>query len=320
MSDGDWLALEDVAPLERDKALAAHARFRLHEVRDPAEPAFDAAYGMLASYFLDQGELEAREVLADFVRQRVLSYGEGVDGTYHLLTAWEGEALAGVRDCYVDLDRRLGICVVSLSHAYVAPAWRRTGLAALWRALPVGLARSVARERLGRTLPTLVVAEMDPADPARPETVVRLLAYGRAGFSVFDPQRMRYSQPELRPAGEAAYTALPLLGVVRPVGLPEIGPEIAQVFPFVFHTTHRMYLPEDRVRPSEAHVLAHLWASPAPVPLLPLPTDSATLARLRPLVRGAVLPLYPPGLRGPDPRHGDPDEELAQIEAGWTAR
>jgi GNAT superfamily N-acetyltransferase len=309
------LELADVAPLDRAKAESACQRFQLREVQGPDDPAFGAAYDMLASFFLAQGELEERDALAGFLRQRVLTYSEGVDGTYHLVTAWEGERLAGVRDCYVDLDRHLGVSMVALAHAFVAPEYRRTGLAALLRALPVTLARRIQQERLGKTLPTLLIAEMDPADPERPDSVVRLLAYGRSGFSVLDPQRMRYSQPELRELPDAAYTGLPLLGVVRPVGLEQIPVEVAGLFPRLFHTTHRMYLPDARVTPSEQHARAHLDASPEPVPLLPLPTDTATLQRLRPLVRGAILPLYPPGLRGPAPHFGDPEEEMATIVA-----
>lgn len=54
-----------------------------------------------------------------------------------------------------------------------------------------------------------------------------------------------------------------------------------------------------------------------PVQLLPLPIGRDTLARLAPLVRGAVLPLYPVGLRGPDSTNGDPVEELARILTSW---
>lgn len=314
------IPLADIAPLDRPKAEVARQRFQLREVHDTSSHEFHAAYDMLASYFLDQGELEEREVLAGFVRQRILTYGEGVDGTYHLLTAWDGDQLAGVRDCYVEIDRRVPVCLVSLAHAYVAPPWRRTGLAALFRALPVTLARTVLDERLGHSLPAMVVAEMEPADPEHPETVVRLLAYGRSGFSVLDPRRVPYSQPDLRTQPGAVHTALPLLGVVRLMGLDAVSVPVAAAFPHVFHTTHRMYLPASCVAPSETHVYAALHASAEPVPLLELPRDTASLHTLRPLVRGAVLPLYPPGLRGPSPEYGDPDEELERIVRRWSDR
>ncbi|MDP2304943.1 MAG: hypothetical protein Q8P18_02835 [Pseudomonadota bacterium] len=318
------LDLDDAAPLDRDKAAEALRRLRIAEVRDPDGPEFAAAYEMLAGFFLANGELEERGALAGFVRDRVLAFGEGLEGVYHLVAAWDGDQLVGVRDCYVDIDHVRGVCVVALSHSYVAPSHRRSGLAAAFRALPVTLARRVVAERVGRPLPTLVVAEMEPVDPAQPETIVRLLAYGRSGFRVLDPVRVPYSQPEFRDLPDAAHTAIPLLGVVRPIGLDglteltELPVHLAASFPRLFHACHRLYLPDAKVSPSERHVTAALHATPAPVSLLPLPTARDTLARLAPLVRGAVLPLFPPPLRGPNPGFGDPAEELEGVLAGWS--
>lgn len=287
----------DLAPLERAKGLAAAARVRLEEVRDPDGATFDAAYRLLDGFFGPLGELEDRDVLARFVRERRLVYGEGLEGTYHLVAAWEGDRLVGVRDCYVDVDHGRGLCLVALSHSLVVEDRRRSGLGALLRAIPF----AIARRELQGAFPVLVAAEMEPVDPARPDTVVRLVAYGRSGFSVLDPQRFRYSQPDFRAGPSARHTGLPLLGVVRTVGLPEdaLPPDLVAVFPRLFHTVHRMYLPRERVDPSEQHALATLAASPDPVRLLPLPTGPDTLDRLEPLRRERVAPLYPIGLRGP---------------------
>lgn len=312
------LDLADVSPLDHEKAAAALARITLEEVRDPSQPAFGEAYDMLASFFADRGEMEDRAAIAGFVRDRVLRYGDGIDGTYHLVTARENGVLLGVRDCYVDVDLRRGMCLVALSHSYVAPEARRSGVAAVFRALPVTLARRVLTERFGRTLPTLVAAEMEPVDPDQPDTIVRLIAYGRSGFCVLDPQRFRYSQPDFRNTPGAAHTGIALLGVVRPVDLPTdaLPVVIVEEYPRLFHTCHRMYLPASQVDPSENHAMRFLAADTRPVPLLPLPTGRENLERLRPLVRGAVLPLYPPGLRGPDPHFGNPEAEIARIIRG----
>lgn len=316
------LDLDDVAPLDRDKAADALRRLRIAEVRDPDGPAFDAAYDMLAGFFLANGELEEKGALASFVRDRVLTLGDGLEGVYHLVAAWDGDELVGVRDCYVDIDHGRGICVVALSHSYVAPSQRRSGLAAAFRALPVTLARRVVAERVGRPLPTLVVAEMEPVDPDQPATIVRLLAYGRSGFRVLDPARVPYSQPEFRDLVDAAHTAIPLLGVVRPVGFAEpldaLPVDIVAAFPRLFHACHRLYLPDAKVAPSEAHVAAALHSTTAPVQLLPLPTGRDTIGRLAPLVRGAVVSRFPAPLRGPAPHFGDPSEELARVLAAWA--
>lgn len=309
---------QDLSPLDRDRGLAALERVRLERVTDADSPAFDAAYRTLEGFFGPRGELEERETLAGFVRDGVLRFGPGLEGVYHLVTAWDGDTLVGVRDVYVDLDHEAGVCVVAMSHSFVVPAWRRSGLAAVLRALPLSLARQVQRERVGRVLPTLAACEMEPADPHNPDTVVRLLAYGRSGFGVLDPQHFRYSQPDFRVELSGPHTGIPLLGVVR---LPdpdatEVPDALAWAYPRLFHACHRLYLPEARVGPSHAWADAHLGGA---VRLLPLPTGTDTLERLGPLVRGAVLPLYPPGLRGPEPGYGDPAEELRQIQAAWAA-
>lgn len=309
----------DFAPLERTKGLVALGRVTLEEVRDPGDRTFHAAYALLDAYFGALGELEDRDTLAGFVRKRRLVYGDGVEGTYHLVAAWCGEDLVGVRDCYVDVDHPAGVCIVALSHCFVAPAWRRSGLAALLRAVPHALARRAAEERGGAPLPTLLVTEMEPVDPARPETVVRLLAYGRSGFAVLDPSRVRYSQVEFRDIPGASHTGMPMLGVVRPLHLPPGPLPVAVVASFtrLFYACHRGFVPAARVDPSESFARGALHASEAPVQLLPLPTSVDDLGRLEPLVRGAVLPLYPPGLRGDQPRHGDADEEIGRVLAAW---
>jgi hypothetical protein len=310
------LDVRDIPELDRKKGASTLERVRLEDVRDPEGPSFAAAYALLDSFFGPQGELEARETLQRFVRSPILDFGGGAVGIYHLVAVWAGDQLVGVRDCYVDIDAAHGVCVVVLSHSLVVPEWRRTGLAAVLRALPVTIARAALAER-GLELPTIVAAEMEPVDPAVPETIVRMVAYGRSGFLVADPRRFRYSQPDFRELQGAAHGALPLLGVIRPVNLPpgDLPLEVALAYPRMFHACHRTYLAEDRVAPSHAHFLAHV--GDGPVPLLPLPTGGDTLDRLAPLVRGAVLPLYPRALQGPDASHGDPAAELAGVRAMW---
>lgn len=292
------------------------SRLRLEEVRDPRGASFDQCFAMLEAFFGPRGEMEERAALERFVAERVIAYGDGLEGTYHLVGAWAGDELVGVRDCYVDLDRQNGFSIVALSHAYVAPAWRRSGLGAILRALPVTLARAVQNERLGRVVPTLVAAEMEPVDPDNPDTIIRLIAYGRSGFSVLDPQRFRYSQPDFRCEAGAAHTGIALLGVVRPLGLPE-GPlpvELCAAYPTLFHACHRMYLPTTQVDPSSSHAFGTLAASVEPVRLLPLPTERGDLSSLAPLVRGAILPLYPRGLWGSSGEFGLAEEEFFRVE------
>ncbi len=290
----------DLSDADRDKALAAASRLRVAEIRDADSPDFRAAYDLLDGFFGPLGELEDREVLARFVRERVIDFGGGAEGSYHLVGAWDGDELVGVRDCYVDVDLRAGASLVALSHSLIVPEWRRSGLAAVFRALPMTLARVAHRERYRRSFPTMVAAEMEPVTHDVPESTVRLVAYGKSGFSVLDPQRFRYSQPDFRAAADAAHTGIAMLGVVRGFGLPgDAWPvEVAELYPRLFHACHRSYLPAARVDPSENFAISTLRSSPDAVRLLPLPPGRDTLDRLAPLSREKVHALYPVGLRG----------------------
>lgn len=167
---------DDIAPQEREKALSALAMLRIEEVIDPDGSAFTACYAMLNAFFGPRGEMEDRALLAHLVGERVIRYGDGLEASYHLVGVWSGDELVAARDCYVDLDRGLGFSIVGLSHAYIAPHWRRSGISALLRALPASMARRDQAKRLGRELPMLVAAEMEPVDPRNPDTIIRLLA------------------------------------------------------------------------------------------------------------------------------------------------
>ena len=317
--------VQDVAELDRAKACAAAEQFRLEVLTDPDSSAFDRAYRMLDEFFGPRGELEERSALARFAREGMIPYGQRVEGNYRLVAAWDGDVLAGVRDCYIDIDPKVGVCLTALSHVLIAPAYRRTGLGALFRAFPVTLARQITADRLGshHGLPILIAAEMEPADPENPDTLIRLLAYGRSGFRVMDPRRVPYSQPDFRDvvALGLEHLALPLLPVLRWVDHPhatEIPGWLAAAYPRLFHMAHYTYLPVDRVKPSEMHALETLARSPDPVPLLPLPTSFADVRLLEPLLRGAVLPLYPERLRGPDPSWRPVEMDMAELIARFA--
>lgn len=81
---------EALSPLDRQKGLAALEQVRVERVTDADGPLFDAAYRLLDGFFGPRGELEAREVLAGFVRQPVLDFGGGLLGVYHLVALRAG--------------------------------------------------------------------------------------------------------------------------------------------------------------------------------------------------------------------------------------
>lgn len=316
------LDLADVALPDREKVRFALPRYRLEIVRDPASAGFLAAWDALDTFFGPRGELEDRTALEGFVRDGLLPYEDGMYGHYRLIVAWDGDQFAGVRDCYVDFDPVAKLCVVALSHSWVAPDHRRSGLAAIFRALPVTLARGIIQEDpTVADFPVLVIAEMEPVTPADPNSVVRLVAYGRSGFSVMDPQRIPYSQPDFRQTPASPFNSIPLLGVVRWVGneaATALPPYMAAGLPRLFHQAHRKYLPRDRVDPLEVHAMRTLSRQSTDVALLPLPTTTKDLDVLAPLVQSAVLAAYPPMLRGEAPELGNAAEELAAVVARWS--
>jgi GNAT superfamily N-acetyltransferase len=160
-------------------------------------PEVDEAYAVLDAWFGVRAELERREVI-----DRWLAHPDGltVDGIrmrYHLLVARTpaGE-LAGVRDCYVTVDPARRQCVVYLAHAFVTQPHRRSGLAQRLREVPIELARADLAEWDLADCALILGVEQEFADPAAEDTLIRLVAYGRAGFKAIAP-----AIPALRPGG-----------------------------------------------------------------------------------------------------------------------
>jgi len=113
------------------------------------------AYERLWLEFGSRGEMEARDVIADRLRwdpSHPLSLGRAGRAAllYELLVVRSGEQVAALRDhtAVVRISpqgRPFGPVVVHLSHSYVEPAYRGTGLIAWLRALPLQTARRAAQ-------------------------------------------------------------------------------------------------------------------------------------------------------------------------------
>ena len=294
--------LSDLCPGEpRDKLQAAAERFTLHEVAGSENAVFDAAYGALYSYFGPLGEIERRtvhEALADAPRYERPPYRMH----YHLTLARdEHGAVAGARDCTVALCEETRTCVVYMAHALVLPPYRRSGLAGLFRQIPAQFGRALIRDAgMSPDEVDLVLAlEQEPVDPANHDSVVRLCAYARGGFSVIDPAAMRYCQPDFRdlPALGVPPSPIPLLAVVRWVGHEgeaEIPARLAEAYAtHLYDGIHAGHCRPQDLAPIRRFALDTLAASGlARVPLLSLPAHPDDAAALAPLGRDRVLPLY----------------------------
>lgn len=279
--------------------------YRIESVESSRSEGFEAAYGALHAEFASRGEIERREVIARWLDQPPASDGPYAR-TYRLLVAYdEHGALAGVRDCHVILDPRQAIAVVYLAHALVLPPFRRTGLGALLRSAPLALARRALADAgmADRPSDVLLAAEMDPASLGDETSVIRLIAYGKEGFSVISPAALPYCQPdfrELRTAGAAR--PIPLLAVVRRLGhetdatLPV---PLARAYVKHLYAVFGTHVRADHLAALERRTLAVLdaFTRQGDVPLLRLPTTLDDQEAVIPLSRTSVLSFFAEELR-----------------------
>ena len=291
---GTLLDADDL-PKNDAKCREALGRYTLSLISSAADPAFEAAYGILDDEFGAKGELETKAAILSYLAMATPTVG------YKLVVARdEAGDLAAVRDCHVsvDLDRR--VVVVFLSHAVVLPAHRRTGLAGLLREVPASLGRRAA-QALGISDADLVLAaEMEPADPEAEDSRVRLFVYGRAGFKIIDPRVLPYCQPDYREHARIdadRARPIPLLAVVR-----WVGHETARAIPrhlaaaFVEHLYRIVgsHCREVDLAAARAHALGTLAAFPGDaVPLLDPPSSLDDQVALGPLSRAVVLAYHP---------------------------
>lgn len=211
----DFLPPADLAPGDA-RALATdwsrHA-LRLHTVRSAADPYFEVGYRMLHAEFDARGELETRDVLVRRLEWTPAHRLRDCALLYDMMLLFSGDTCVAIRDHTAIHHAASDAIVVHLSHVLVTPAWRRAGLAALLRALPLQTARACA-DAIGRPdAPVVLAAEMDAYNPALPESVARSRSYERAGFLKVDP-RIAYRQPDFRP-----FAAIDATGGPRPVPL-----------------------------------------------------------------------------------------------------
>lgn len=304
----------DIAPGEpREKVEAALARFRCVDVSTEAE--FDAGYRLLDAQFGALNELERREVLERWFRAGSLSpAGDAIHAHYHMLLVYDGERIAAVRDGFSAVDAGRARVVELMSHSLVLPEWRRTGVAALLRAGPVVYAKRHAPP--GAEIS--VVAEMELLDPHEPDTLVRLVAYGRAGFRVIPPPLLAYAQPDFRDVDALGIEPVPIpfMLVVRQVGEEDrdtIRTERALALVDHIAAVHRPSIRADQLEWIR-DVAGRNVGDARELPLWRLPTSAGDVERLAPLLRSRLLSLFPPAWRGKPAN--DPDDDLRLLSAG----
>ena len=295
-----------------EKVAAALDACVFEDVADPA--AFDAGYRLLDAQFGPMGEIERRDVLDRWFAAGTLSPPDArFEARYHMLLARDRDGrVAGVRDCFTSVDRRSPHVAVLLSHSLVLPPWRRSGVAAVLRAAPAVYARRDAAALGYPQADVTLLAEMEPVDPRDRDTIVRLLAYGRAGFRVVPPTLVPYAQPDFRDVDALGVRAvpIPMMLVVRQLG--DDGSAMSR---------ERLFATLDGLRAVHAPAIAapQLDAIRANIEQL-APREGAEIPLIRPrtvddlvsLLRRRVLPCYPVDWRGRPA--ADPAEELALLD------
>jgi hypothetical protein len=245
----EFLRPTDLAPGDRGARRPLWGRLSLAVVASATDPHFEVGYRLLHSEFAARGELEGREVL-----QRRLAWDgrhpvRGCSLHYRMMLLLQGEECVAVRDHTAIMRAERLETVVHLSHALVMPPWRRQGLSAILRALPLQSARECAAAVGRRENGTTLVAEMEPWNVAHSHAVARMSAYEQSGFLKVDP-RVDYLQPDFR--SFAAIDAsggprlIPLELLVRRIGRDDERAMPAAELQHVVRCLYEMYAVECR--------------------------------------------------------------------------
>ena len=219
-----WLAA-DLAPGDAAVVGFDRSQIRVWRIRSADDPRFEAAYERLWAEFGDRREMETREVIASRLTwepsRPIGHYGY----LYEMLVVEHEEKMIALRDHTAIVPVRASALtvpvVVHLSHVFVEPRWRGTGVAGWLRAFPLQAARECAAAVGAGAASITLVAEMEAAAESDAATLRRLVSYGKAGFCKVDPTRVDYAQPDFRNpvAIEASgVQPVPLGLIIRRVG------------------------------------------------------------------------------------------------------
>lgn len=280
--------------VEDDKGRSALERYTIEQL-GPGHALLDAAYGALDAEFGARGELERRAVVDRWL-------AAPAPRPYHLLVALDAEGrVAAVRDCHVRVDAGANAVVAYLAHVLVLPEHRRSGLASVMRAAPLALARRAA-SALPEGADLLLAGEMEPPDPSDPATLVRMAAYGKAGYSAIDPESLPYCQPDFRDLERSLDPArpIPLVAIVRWVDHERSATLPTRLARAYLENLYAVFATHCRAQDLEvlrAHSLAALARRGDAVPLVTLPSSAADEERIAALSAARVRALAPPSVR-----------------------
>jgi hypothetical protein len=313
----DLYAQDVVEMIERETR-----RYEVESIEHPDHPDFARAYRMLWDAFGPAGEMESeqtiREMMLEDPTEPMREHGFA---RYFLLVARDRAtgAIRGARDGRVLVNQRYDadLCVVYLSHIFMAPEARGTVLTYWLRIAPMDLAIGYLhglhqRGKIALPLPDAphkhygmridLAAEVEYFSPEDELSLQRLLFYGRGGFDAIDPRHFPYRQPDFRPSAEIEATGdrpHPFVLLLRRVGRERearLPLEEARAVMKLLYDDFATFCDEKHLATSLDVVLSRLdereRAGKQDVALLPLPTGAHDSRRLKPLFRYDVYRKY----------------------------
>ena len=188
----------DLAPGDATPHPGLPEGLELHGVTSSGDPLFETAYALLDEEFGAKGEMETREVIESRLAWDPTKPVNGCGLKYDLMLLMVGNECVGLRDHTAIYKPGASDVVVHLSHVLVIPKWRRKGLAAILRTLPVITARNCAKAVGKPDLPVTLFCEMEPIDLSIPANKIRRTSYESAGFLAIGAG-LGYMQPDFRP-------------------------------------------------------------------------------------------------------------------------
>jgi len=198
---------------------------------------------------------------------------------YSMILALDSQKnVAAVRDfsAIVPLAPEPPRITLHLSHLWIHPTHRRTGLAGWMRALPLETGRILlARSQYSPDAPITLAAEMELPDGKDEERNLRRLAYEKAGFLKVDPRVVPYLQPDFRDPiqidASGAPELIPMALILRRVGCENETSAPASFIRSIIHDLYTLY--SKTFRSCDMAPLWDRWRSlpdgPTPISLLP---------------------------------------------------
>jgi len=313
----DLYAQDIVEMIERETR-----KYEVEAIEHPDHPDFERAYRMLWDAFGPAGEMESEQTIREMMLEDpCIAMPDGGFARFFLLVARDraSGAIRGVRDgrVFVNQHYDADLCVVYLSHIFMAPEARGTVLTYWLRIAPMDLAIGylhALHQRGGIVLPAPdaphrhygmridLAAEVEYFDPEDKLSLQRLLFYGRGGFDAIDPRHFPYRQPDFRPPAQIAATGdrpHPFVLLLRRVGRERearLPLDEARAVIKLLYDDFETFCEERHLASSLDLVLSRLdereKRGKRDVALLPLPTGAGELRRLKALFRYDVYRKY----------------------------